>query len=164
MNKGLKYGLVGTGVLAVTYLVVALMNKRKGDDDFVQPNPQEKPDPTLTDATINSTAIGMKLFSKVDEVRIRNQNFVNDGLISNVYDTVPLKDTYMGKVVRILVGPKDQINPATKRPYNWLSFQLDKTLYGAMQKNRLFFNRDVVEAIPPPNKTWVREDVVYAKK
>lgn len=89
---------------------------------------------------------------------------VNDGLLNNVYDTVPVKDTLMGKIVRVVVGPKDQINPATKRPYNWFSFQLDKSLYQAMQKNRLFFNRDTSENIPPPLKTWVREDVVYGKK
>lgn len=164
MRAGVKYALAGVGVIGITYLVIALINRGKKGDLPVEQDPQTKPDPVLTDAVVESTTIGMKIYSKVDGVRIRTQAMVNDGLLNNVYDTVPVKDTLMGKIVRVVVGPKDQINPATKRPYNWFSFQLDKSLYQAMQKNRLFFNRDTSENIPPPLKTWVREDVVYGKK
>lgn len=164
MKDAVKYGLVGVGVLGLTYLFVALANRSKDDGDAFEPDPQAKPDPQLSKAVVEGNTLGMKIYSKVDGVKIRTQNMVNDGLISNVYDTVPNKDSYMGKIVRIVVGPKDQINPASKRPYNWFSFQLDKAMYQTMQKNRSFLTKDVVEAIPPAHKTWVREDVVYAKK
>jgi hypothetical protein len=164
MKEGLKYTLVGLGVFGMTYLLVLVANKNKDGENIVEPDPQAKPDPVTNKAVVESSTIGMKVFSRVDGVKIRTQNIVNDGLMSNVYDTVPFKDTYMGKVVRILVGPKDQINPVTKRPFNWFSFQLDKNLYQAMQKNRFVLTRDIVEAVPPSGKTWVREDVVYLKK
>jgi hypothetical protein len=164
MRAGVKYALAGVGFIGITYLVIAIINRRKDDDLPVEEDPQTKPDPVLTDAVVESTTIGMKIYSKVDGVKIRTQAMVNDGLLNNVYDTVPTKNTLMGKIVRIVVGPKDQINPATKRPYNWFSFQLDKALYQTMQKNRWFINRDTSENIPPPLKTWVREDVVYGKK
>lgn len=164
MNNALKYSMVGLGVLGTTYLVIVLINKRKKGSIEVEPDPQSKPDPILTEGVVAGTTIGMKIYSKVDGVKIRNGAFVNDGLVNNIYDTVPKKDTYMGKIVRILVGAKDQINPATKRPYNWFSFQLEKPLYDQMQAERYFFTRDAWANIPPPAKTWVREDVVYGKK
>ena len=163
MKAGVKYALAGVGLMGVTYLVIALANKRKRGEAQVEPDPQSIPDPVLSKAVIESTTIGMKIYSKVDGVRIRKDNSVNDGWMNNIYDTVPNKNTYMGKIVRIVVGAKDQINPATKRPYNWFSFQLEKPLYEEMQKNHWAINRDAWTNIPPPSKTWVREDVVYAK-
>lgn len=164
MNKALKYSLVGVGVLGTTFLVLYLANKGKSDEEL-PPDPQDVPDPILKEAVVESTTIGMKVYSKVDNVKIRKEPQVNDGLLNNVYDVVPNKNTFVGIIRNTrLSHQRDKINPATKKPYVWFSIELDKNLYQQMQKNRSWYEKDAFMNIPPPNKIWIREDVVYGKK
>lgn len=163
MKKTWIYIGTGIGVMSATLLVLVLANKNKGgegDNKEGETEPQDKPDPKLQAAIITSSAIGKKLYTKVNEVKIRESQEVNNGFMNNIYDTVPTANTYLGTVARIVAPNKDNINPATGKPYVWISFNLDKALYAKMQEARSWYDKDVWTNIPPAGRTWVREDVI----
>jgi hypothetical protein len=68
-------------------------------------------------------------------------------------------DTLVGKVVKVVQQTKTK-NPVTGKEYNWLSINMDKTLYDDIQSRRSWYDKDVFKAIPNPNRIWVREDVI----
>jgi hypothetical protein len=163
MKRTWIYIGTGIGVMSATLLVLVLANKKKGsttDNKEGDTEPQEKPDPKLQAAIITSSAIGKKLYTKVDEAKIRTSSAVNNGIMNNIYDTVPKANTYLGTVARVIVGDTKIINPATQKPYVWISFNLDKTLYNNLQKLRSWWDTDLWENMPPANHTWIREDVI----
>jgi hypothetical protein len=159
MKKGLLYISVGLSVIAVTYWLLGGF-KDKGKEDEEEEDNQDKPNTDVQGAIANNSILGKKIYTRIDGIKVRNTPQVNDGAFDNVYGSVALKNTLLGSVVKV-IPQKGTKNPNTNKPYNWLSFKMEKAVYDEIQKNsKNFLTRDVFTNIPPPNRIYVREDVI----
>jgi hypothetical protein len=160
MKKGLVYISVGLGVSALVYLLIGTVKGKKANKTEEDTTPeQDKPNTSVTKAIANKTIIGKNVFSRVSDMKIRTSPAVNDGITNNIYGVVLNTDTLVGKVVKVVQQTKTK-NPVTGKEYNWLSINMDKTLYDDIQSRRSWYDKDVFKAIPNPNRISVREDVI----
>lgn len=164
MKKILVYISVGLGVATLTYYILGGgKNTAKKENEGSESNEpqQSKPDSSLADAIKKNKIVGQILKTKVNDVKIRRQAEANDGVANNIYGVVEKANTKLGKVVKIYSSTKSSLkNPATGKPYVWLSFEMDEGVYNEIQSRLNFFTRDLFKNIPPPQRTWVREDTV----
>jgi len=164
MNKILVYISAGLGVAALTYYIIGGgKNTAKKENDGSESNEpqQSKPDTPLQEAINKNKIVGKTIKSKVNDIKIRYSAEANDGIANNIGGVVEKANTVLGKVVRIYSNPKSTLkNPATGKAYVWLSFTMNEGVYNEIQSRKSFFTKDIFKNIPPPQKTWVREDVV----
>jgi hypothetical protein len=164
MKKVLIYISVGLGVATLTYYIIGggknTSKEEKENSESNEPQ-QSKPDTPLTEAINKNKIVGKTIKTKVNDVKIRTLAEANDGIANNIYGVVAKSNTQLGKVVRSYSNPKSSIkNPATGKPYVWLSFAMNEEVYNEIQSNLNFLTRDLFKNIPPPQRTWVREDTV----
>lgn len=162
MKKILIYISVGLGVTALTYYILGggkgSTDKASDEEESDEPQ-QSKPDSPLTTAIAKNTLVGKTIKTKVGDIKIRISAEANDGAANNIYGVVAQANTALGKVVRVYQS-KNSKNPATGKNYYWISFQMTDGVYNEIQGRKSFLTRDLWKNIPPPSKTWVREDVV----
>lgn len=164
MKKVFVYISVGLGVATLTYYIIGggkhTSKENKEGSESNEPQ-QGKPDIPLSDAIKKNKIVGKNIKTKVGDVKIRRTAEANDGVANNIYGVVEKADTILGKVVRTYANPKSALkNPATGKPYVWLSFEMDEGVYNEIQSRLSFLTRDLFKNIPPPQRTWVREDTV----
>lgn len=164
MKKVFLYVSVGLGVAALTYYIIGGgKNTSKEDKEGSESNEpqQSKPDTPLNEAIKNNKIVGKVIKTKVNDVKIRLSAEANDGIANNIYGVAQNANTLLGKVMRAYSNPKSNVkNPATGKPYVWLSFQMDEGVYNEIQSRLNFLTRDLWKNIPPHQRTWVREDTV----
>ena len=164
MKKVFIYVSVGLGVATLTYYIIGGgKHTSKEDKEGSESNEpqQSKPDTPLNEAIKNNKIVGKNIKTKVNDVKIRRSAEANDGVANNIYGVVSKANKTLGKVVRSYTNPKSTVkNPATGKPYVWLSFEMDEGVYNEIQSRLNFFTRDLWKNIPPPQRTWVREDTV----
>lgn len=164
MKKVFVYVSVGLGVATLTYYIIGggkhTSKENKEGSESNEPQ-QSKPDTPLSNAIKNNKIVGKSIKTKVGDVKIRRSAEANDGIANNIYGVVEKADTILGKVARTYANPKSALkNPATGKPYVWLSFEMDEGVYNEIQSRLNFLTRDLFKNIPPPQRTWVREDTV----
>jgi hypothetical protein len=186
MNKRyLLYGGVGVVILIAIYYATKSPDVPILDDDVVDESSsttstgktqeQITLDPKLVSLMQQKdwikTINGKNIYSKLDNVKVRNSEYINDGKISNLYGTVPKKGTLLGVVqgvflentkgglLGIIKGDSKATNPVTKKPYNWVKIKLADAVYNDIQKNqRNFITRDLFKN--PNVYVFVREDAI----
>ena len=163
MKKALLYISVGLGVTTLTYYILGggkYTNRNKKEDEGENKEPQQsKPDSPLTEAIAKNTLVGKTIKTKVSDAKIRRSAEANDGVANNTYGVVASANTTLGKVVRVYQS-KNSKNPATGKNYYWISFEMTDDVYNEIQSRLSFLTRDLWKNVPPPSKTWIREDVV----
>jgi hypothetical protein len=174
MNKKyLIYGAVGVVVLIAIYYATKSPDQPTNDEGIPsEDEPTSSSDKTKEQITIDpklasitqqknwvKNVIGKSVYSKLDNVKLRKNEFVNDGLINNLYGEVEKKDTLLGVVKGAYLDKGKATNPATKSPYNWFQIKLSDAVYEDIQKNQKnFATRDLFKA--PNVYVFVREDVI----
>jgi hypothetical protein len=175
MNKKyLIYGSIGVVVLIALYYATKSPNKPITDEENVESEgdpttskdktkEQTTLDPKLASITQEKNWVknikGKNIYSKLDNVKLRKNEYVNDGIINNLYGTVDNNGTLLGVAVGAYLDRGKATNPVTKAPYNWLQIKLADSVYNDIQKNqRNFATRDLFKA--PNIYVFVREDVI----
>lgn len=167
MKKNTEYMIYGgLAIISIVGLVYLFRKDEKTpskEEDIINPDTgtgditkeQQTKDPLLEDLmkTPNwaSKVVGKKIFTKVGGANIRTQSFVNNGLINNIYGTIPSKGIEIGEVTKVI--PK-----STADQMAWFGVKLSKQAYTIIQSEKNIITRDIWENIPP--LLWVREDVV----
>jgi hypothetical protein len=101
--------------------------------------------------------VGATLVSKVKNVKLRHQAYVNDGVVNNRYGEVPEANMNIGTVVSVVDDLTKNINPATSQPYKWFKIKIDRALFNEIQTNqRNIATRQTLV----PSQLFVREDTV----
>jgi hypothetical protein len=174
MNKKyLIYGSIGVVVLVAIYYATKSPETPIADEDIVEEgDPTTSKEKTKEQTTLDpklATIIqdknwvknikGKSIYSKLDNVKLRKTEVVNDGVINNLYGTVDKNGTLLGVAVSAYLDKGKATNPVTKAPYNWIQIKLADGVYNDIQKNqRNFATRDLFKA--PNVYVFVREDVI----
>lgn len=97
------------------------------------------------------------IFTKIDNVKIRRENYVNNGFLNNVMSEVTNSGFYLGNVIEV-VNDKGNLKNAEGRFYKWFKIKPTQETLDEMNRNKDFltskFLPDFTKAI------YVREDVV----
>jgi hypothetical protein len=155
ITKQEKNWLIGVGVVGILtalYFITKPKKDKKGDESN-----QETPDPKLDELIKSGKAVGATLVSKVKNVKLRHQAYVNDGMLNNRYGEAPEPNMAVGQVLSVVDDLTKNVNPVTSNPYKWFRIKIDKSLYDEIQKNqRSILTRETIV----PSQLFVREDTV----
>jgi len=158
-RKTLIYIGGGIGAMTLTFLLLSVVKKRKlqQEQNAFPKDPQDEPDKPTREKIETYTALGKKIYTKVENARIRTTADVNNGIVNNVKYEVPNAGKYLGIVKQVIAPDNKAINPATNKPYVWFYFPFDKALYEEWQASLSFLFRD---AWAKQHYGYVREDIV----
>jgi hypothetical protein len=155
ITKQEKNWFIGIGVVALLtalYFITKPKGKKQEEEDS-----QEKPNAKLDELVKAGQVVGATLVSKVKNVKLRHQAYVNDGAVNNRYGEAPEANMTIGTVVSVVDDLTKNINPATSQPYKWFKIKIDKALFNEIQTNqRNIATRQTLV----PSQLFVREDTV----
>ena len=92
--------------------------------------------------------LGRKIYTLVDNVNIRMGANINNGFFSNIAGTIPLKKTFIGKVVTAKLGDDKKIWFAVNEENSNRVYEVKKN-----------FSWDLYKPVDPSYR-WFRSDVV----
>lgn len=92
--------------------------------------------------------LGRKIYTLVDNVKIRRGANVNNGIINNIAGTIPKKKSFIGKVVTAKLGDDKKLWFAVNEENSNQKFEIKKHFSWDMMKPK------------DPSLRWVRSDVV----
>ena len=123
---------------------------------------------TLTEVLKKNSAeatvalINKPVYAKLDNVKVRYEPFVNNGLINNVMSSITNKGTLLGNVIQV-VDDKGKLQNADGRVWKWFKIKPAQITLDDMNRNKNFLTHVFL-----PNSTgkqiYVREDVVKLEK
>jgi len=116
---------------------------------------QEILNKTVSEA--NTTLQGKPVFTKLDNVQVRNSNFVNNGIVNNVMSSISNKGTLLGNVIAV-VEDKGKLTNINGKVFKWLKIQPAQVTLDDMNKNKDFLTRRFLPEFK--EVIFVREDVV----
>jgi hypothetical protein len=147
------YSLLGVATIVGVYFLV---KKPKDDTDTnvddkkPEVDEQKVPDKNLEELLgSNSLKKGTKIFTKVDNVKVRDSRAVDNAFPTNIYGEVVKKGTLLGNVT------------STKKMadgFTWIGVRLTNEAYNEIQDGKSFITRDLIKQVPA--EKFVREDVV----
>jgi F0F1-type ATP synthase delta subunit len=105
----------------------------------------------------NATLQGKPIFTKLDNVQVRNGNYVNNGIVNNIMSSISNKETLLGNVIAV-VEDKGRLTNISGKVFRWLKIQPAQVTLDDMNKNKAFLTRNFL----PEYKEviFVREDVI----
>jgi hypothetical protein len=118
----------------------------------------------LNKTTAQSTAllINKPIYTKLDNVKVRNSNYVNNGIIDNIMSTISSSGFLLGNVIQV-VEDKGKLKNNEGRVYRWFKIKPAQITLDEMNKNKSFLTHVFL-----PNSTgreiYVREDTVKLEK
>jgi hypothetical protein len=102
---------------------------------------------TINDKTYEKY-LGRKIYTLQDKVNVRMGAGVNNGIINNIAGTIPLKKSFIGKVVTAKLGDDKKIWFAVNEENSNQLFEIKKNFSWDMMKPK------------DPSLRWFRSDVV----
>jgi hypothetical protein len=100
---------------------------------------------------------GKNVYTKVDNVKLRKEPYVNNGTLNNIFGTIAKKDVLIGTIGSSYLDREDTINPSTNQVYNWFQIKLSDAVYNDINKNQKNFLTKQFSNVAMP---YVREDVI----
>jgi hypothetical protein len=115
-----------------------------------------------TSAQATVALVNKPVRTKLDDVKVRDSNYVNNGLISNVMSTITNRDTLLGNVIQI-VDDKGLLKNNDGRVLKWFRIKPAQITLDEMNRNKSFFTH---KFLPDSSgkEIYVREDVVKLSK
>jgi hypothetical protein len=97
------------------------------------------------------------VFTKLDNVQVRNDSFVNNGIVNNIMSSISNKGTLLGNVIAV-VEDKGRLTNTSGKVFRWLKIQPAQITLDDMNRNKDFLTR---KFLPEYKEViFVREDVV----
>jgi hypothetical protein len=136
--------------------IVLLVRKPKDDDKSEEKDAEvEKDDQKVGDVKLeealkgNKLVKGVQVYTKVDNVNVRDSKAVDNSFPTNLYGVIAKKGTLLGTVTRIQTMPDG---------FTWIGVKLTTEAYNEIQEGKSFLTRDLVKTVPA--EKYVRQDVV----
>ena len=115
---------------------------------------------TSAEATVK--LINKPIYTKLDNVKVRSENFVNNGIINNIMSTVTNRGTLLGNVIQV-VDDKGKLTNPDGKVYKWFRIKPAQITLDDMNRNKDFLTHTFL-----PDSTgkeiFVREDTVKLEK
>ena len=115
-----------------------------------------------TSAQASSVLINKPVYTKLDNVKVRSENYVNNGVITNVMSTITNRGTLLGNVIQV-VDDKGKLQNLDGRVYKWFKIKPAQITLDDMNRNKSFFTHAFL-----PDSTgkeiFVREDTLKLEK
>jgi hypothetical protein len=115
-----------------------------------------------TSAEATAKLINKPIYTKLDNVKIRRENFVNNGIINNIMSTITNRGTLLGNVIQV-VDDKGKLTNPDGKVYKWFRIKPAQITLDDMNRNKGFLTHVFL-----PNTTgkeiFVREDTVQLEK
>jgi hypothetical protein len=136
--------------------IVLLVRKPKDDDKSEGKDAEvEKADQKVGDVKLeealkgNKLVKGVQVYTKVDNVNVRDSKAVDNSFPTNLYGVIAKKGTLLGTVTRIETMPDG---------FTWIGVRLTTEAYNEIQDGKSFLTRDLIKTVPA--EKYVRQDVV----
>lgn len=113
-----------------------------------------------TPAQATVALINKPVYTKLDDVKVRYDRFVNNGFINNVMSTITNKGTLLGNVMQV-VEDKGKSTNLEGRVYKWFKIKPAQITLDDMNRNKAFLTR---KFLPESEVIFVREDTVTLDK
>ena len=113
-----------------------------------------------TISEVNATLINKPVFTKLDNVKVRSSNFVNNGIVNNVMSSISNKGTLLGNIVAVFED-KGKLTNNDGKIFKWFKIKPAQVTLDDMNRNKDFLTRKFL----PEYKEliYVREDVIKLK-
>jgi hypothetical protein len=115
-----------------------------------------------TSAQATVALINKPVYTKLDDVKVRSENFVNNGIIDNVMSKITNRGTLLGNVIQV-VDDKGKLVNNDGRVYKWFRIKPADITLNDMNRNKSLFTHTFL-----PDSTgkeiYVREDTVKLEK
>lgn len=115
-----------------------------------------------TSAQATVALINKPVYTKLDDVKVRNENYVNNGFINNIMSTITNRGTLLGNVIQV-VDDKGKLTNPDGKVYKWFKIKPAQITLDDMNRNKSFFTHVFL-----PNSTgkqiYVREDTLKLEK
>jgi hypothetical protein len=118
-------------------------------------------DKSVTDA--NKLLVNKPIYTKLKDVIVRNENYVNNGIINNIESSITNIGTFLGKVTQV-VEDKGKMKNLNGRVYKWLKIKLSDEAITDLNNNRSFLSRNLTKATAPFFSFYVREDTIKLER
>jgi len=106
--------------------------------------------------------INKPIYTKLDTVKVRSQNYVNNGFFSNVMSTITNRKFLLGNVIQV-VDDKGKLTNPNGKVYKWFRIKPAQVTLDEMNTNKSFLTHTFL-----PDSTgkeiYVREDTVQLEK
>jgi hypothetical protein len=115
-----------------------------------------------TPAEATRLLINKPLYTKLDNVKVRYSNYVNNGIINNEMSSITNRGFLLGNVIQV-VDDKGNLKNNDGRVFKWLKMKPAQITLDEMNRNKGFLTH-----VFKPNTTgkeiYVREDTVKLEK
>jgi uncharacterized protein YuzE len=118
----------------------------------------------LSQTSAQATALlaNKPVYTKIDNVKLRYDNYVNNGVFNNIMSEITNKGFLLGNVIQI-VDDKGKLKNLDGRVYKWFKIKPAQITLDEMNRNRSFLTHFFL-----PTSTgrfiYVREDLVKLEK
>lgn len=114
-----------------------------------------------TSAQVTVDLINKPVYTKLDDVKVRDSNYVNNGIINNIMSTITNRGTLLGNVIQV-IDDKGSLKNNDGRVYKWFRIKPAQVTLDEMNRNKSFLTHSF---LPETTKEiYVREDVVRLEK
>jgi hypothetical protein len=114
---------------------------------------------TSAEATV--ALINKPVYTKLDDVKVRNDSYVNNGIVNNIMSTITNKGTLLGNVIQV-VEDKGKLTNSEGKVFKWFKIKPAQITLDDMNRNKAFLTRVFL----PESKEviFVREDTIKLEK
>jgi hypothetical protein len=178
MNNDKKLYLYSGLAIALSVVAYVFITKKKKSD--TDPTNDVKPDVTTTTGDVisneqvvidsslqeilnkslseaNAILKNKPVYTKLDNVQVRSDSFVNNGIVNNIMSSISNKGTLLGNVIAV-VEDKGRLTNTSGKVFKWLKINPAKVTLNDMNKNKDLLTR---KFLPEYKEViFVREDVV----
>ena len=114
-----------------------------------------------TSAKATTALINKSIYTKLDNVKVRYNNYVNNGFISNIASTITNKGTLLGNVVQV-IDDKGKLKNTNGIVYKWFKIKPSQIAIDDMNRNKSFLTHTFSANLPID--FYVREDAIKLEK
>lgn len=111
----------------------------------------------------NKLLLNKSIYTKLNDVIVRQENYVNNGIINNIESSITNSGFFLGNVTQV-VEDKGKMKNLNGRIYKWLKVKLSDIAITELNKNRPFLSRKLTKEIAPLFSFYVREDTIKLEK
>jgi len=106
--------------------------------------------------------INKPIYTKIDDVKARYENFVNNGILNNVMSTITNRGTLLGTVIEVK-DDKGKLKNLDGRVFKWFKIKPSQIALDDMNRNKSFLTH-VFLPESTGKEIFVREDAVKLEK
>ena len=130
------------------------------DDGEISKEQRQVPPKVVAMAKDPKVAVGVKVYAKLNGIKGRSQNYVNNGFIDNIVWEGDTAGEYLGKVTTS-ANDRGNMKDANGKVYKWFKVRLDRKAWDRYNDTKSFLTKQIGYT-SGNNWAWFREDTLKA--